>query len=82
MPGITLSTGKVVDAAFGIIGINEQGEVFEGYDGHIFSPTDAEFLDVDPLLSTVERIELAEVMIARWSKFKADAESEQKDGLP
>lgn len=46
----------------GVIGINPDLEVFEGYDGTLDYP--ANRLTVD------EEIELADFMIARWQRFR------------
>jgi len=68
--GYVLSTGRRFYANRGLIGINPEMEVSEGYDGHIhygpiFYPQEA------PGWSKEERAELADFMIALWSRFKA-----------
>lgn len=57
------STGRRVDAHAGIIGINADGEIFDGYDGGF---------DVPPHnpLTADEKRELADEMIARWQRYR------------
>ena len=61
---VIFSSGKVVYANGGIIGLCEPGkygwDIYEGYDGAI---------DIDEL-SKQERIELADYMIALWQRLK------------
>lgn len=59
----TLSTGTEVDAHRGILGLSagENGEVFSGYDGRVF--TDG--------LTVAERREIAEYMSALWMAWAA-----------
>jgi len=61
---VIFSSGKVVYANRGIIGLSMPGEygweISEGYDGRI---------DIDEL-SKQERIELADYMITLWQRFK------------
>lgn len=60
------STGRVVSANNGIVGLNEKlEEVFEGYDGsieHYYKPPEER-------LTPEERRELADYMIALWNKY-------------
>ena len=58
---IYFSTGKVIYANNGIVGISPDMEIFEGYDGSISD---------DYELSRMEKIELADLMIDRWSLFR------------
>lgn len=55
-----LSSGKIFEANQRVIGIDDVGEVFEGYDGGIIT---REF-------SNIDHIELANYMIDRWVKYK------------
>ena len=64
---ITLPSGRKFYANKLIVGIDDKGGVFEGYDGGV---SDDEF-------SPAECIELADLMIARWTYYKRLAK--QKD---
>jgi hypothetical protein len=57
---LVFSTGKRVYCHANIVGIDDAGETFEGYDGGIESDK----------LTMAERIELADEMIARWQLYK------------
>ncbi len=57
---LVFSTGKRLDAHLGIVGINGQLEVFEGYDGGLRCEK----------LTEAERAELANHMISLWEKWK------------
>lgn len=57
-----LSTGRRAYAHNGIIGLDHEGGVFEGYDGG-FELYDGGFTDA-------ERAEIADLMIARWTAWK------------
>jgi hypothetical protein len=73
---IVLSTGREIYAHCGIIGINDELEVYDGYDGTISEASlDAENLDINKScdrdeFSHLERLELATMMIARWTKYR------------
>lgn len=80
-PGLyQLSTGREFCANVGSIGISPDGTVFTGYDDQIdFSPDfygDAR--DGDYRWTQAEKVELANVMIARWHKFKREAGTRAK----
>ena len=69
---VTLTTGTDVEGYGDVIGINDVGEIFGGYDqtaGLLFSATLATRGTKLHTLTADERRELAEVMIARWAKF-------------
>lgn len=73
---LKLKTGREVYANRGLIGINAELEVAEGYDG---VPDGANFPqewdDEDyQYWSVEERVELADIMIARWQAFKGKAQ--------
>lgn len=57
-------SGRVVTANCGIIGIGPMGSVYDGYDGGM-GDSDA--------FTTPERVELADYMIERWTRYKVDA---------
>lgn len=78
---ITLSTGRVLKPNAGIVGIGPDLNVYEGYDSEFMYPhielpdwIKKEGLDSGPgayeELTIPERIELADIMIARWQAFK------------
>lgn len=69
-------TGRELDANGGIIGICEDLDVSEGYDSSIYTekPDWIEAEDYNGL-TTAEQIELADVMIDRWQRFKGRAEN-------
>ena len=58
---VFLCTGRVVYAHCGIIGLCEDMEVSEGYDG--------DFSDGEQLVGA-EREELADYMIALWTRYR------------
>lgn len=61
---IVLSNGKSIKAYDGVIGINADGEIFDGYDSCLeaFQP-----------LTNEDRVLLAKEMIARWEKVLRSA---------
>ena len=66
-----LSSGRNIDANSGVIGINEDGEVFSGYDERVLGIDRPEWAgDDEAPFSAAERAELADLMIARWQAFK------------
>jgi len=69
------STGTELQANCGVIGIGPDLEITEGWDGGFYNPS-VYFDEEDYPLTPVERIELAEFMIAKWKKFKKEAEDE------
>jgi hypothetical protein len=65
------STGKEIEPNCNYIGINEEMNVSEGYDGAIYLPEDDdEFCVIDNKLTKDECVELAYYMIGQWQKFK------------
>ena len=64
---ITLPSGRKFYANNLIVGIDDQGRISEGYDGGV---SDDEF-------TAAERIELADLMIERWTEYKRRAESKK-----
>lgn len=73
----TLKSGRVVDANRGIVGINQTCCVYEGYDEgmHVFSGRRGGGW------SQAEREELADHMIALWTKFKTVKSVSEDDHL-
>lgn len=81
---IRLSTGKEVYANHGIIGLGPEPEfqMSEGYDG-MLTPFETEHAWDEDLketdswvLSLAERIEICNLMIARWQTLKTRLEAE------
>lgn len=64
--GIRLSTGKEVHANRGILGIGQDGSIYEGYEHGLW---DKDWYDSD-WLTKEEVVELSDHMIARWQKLK------------
>lgn len=64
---ITFSSGNTAYANCGIIGINDELNIFEGYDGSIDWPTS----DWKTTKLTADDMrELADYMIVLWQRFK------------
>lgn len=72
------STGKIMYANLGIIGLSPELDVYQGYDGY-FDVHKNDWDDDEPVLTKTEKIELADYMIAEWQKFK-EAEKLIEDG--
>lgn len=71
---VIFSTGKVMRANLGIIGISPDLSVTEGYDGVFHSPREQWMSDDDyDGLTMEEQTELADYMIATWTRFKDHA---------
>ena len=67
-----LRTGFEFYANGGVIGIDDQGNIYEGYDGELNTVWHNDLDDYAPLPKE-SKIALAEEMIERWTKFKKDA---------
>lgn len=65
---VTFSTGRTAYAHRGIIGLNDELVVSEGYDGGFWNRDDR--LWAKDGLTKEEEIELADYMIALWTRFK------------
>lgn len=80
---IRLKSGKSIEPAFGIVGIDDELVVFEGYDGRLGAPGEGAdgdpYLDPAPLTPT-EFMELADVMIGRWQALKENAAKVAAEG--
>lgn len=61
---VSLPSGRKFYANCLIVGIDDEGGVFEGYDGGVS----------DDKFTPAERIDLADMMIARWTDYKRAAE--------
>lgn len=69
--GFVLSSGREIYANRGLLSINEDGDVHEGYDGEIenaepVDPADVELYGCDPQLTQAERAEIADYVCALW----------------
>jgi len=62
-------SGRKIDANKGLIGINEELEIGTGYD-QMLHLVDDDFEDAP--LSAEERAELADHMIALWTRYKME----------
>jgi hypothetical protein len=70
---IRLSTGKEIYAHRGIVGISpDLREVTEGYDGGIERgyETEEDWGDSRYRLTPAERVEIADLMLARWRAYR------------
>ena len=68
---LTLSTGKIIEANCGFIGLSPDLTLAQGYDGGInYSLSGDDGCDD---LTHAEAAELAEIMISRWTQFKSAA---------
>jgi hypothetical protein len=74
---IKFASGKEIAPPFGIIGLDQNGVVFGGYDNRIFDRSYQDYFDDAPELSPDEQIELANLMIERWQLFKKCAQAEK-----
>ncbi|MCW5648396.1 MAG: hypothetical protein KIS62_01485 [Ramlibacter sp.] len=74
---IVLSTGTVLEPCAGTIGIAPDLEVTHGYDGMLYRPADAwdDPTEKTHAMTAAEQLELADLMIERWQKFRARAVS-------
>ena len=64
--GYKLSTGRMIDANEGILGLDEKLRLTEGYDGMVYFHDD-DYNDAP--LTKEERYEIARYMIKRWNQF-------------
>jgi len=69
MGQIKLKTGRVIRATRGIVGIRDDLDISEGYDGGLLTPDDAEWIESAP--TRADMIELADIMLDRWRRFRA-----------
>ena len=69
---ITFNSGHKAHATLGIVGINSQLELSEGYDRHIDWPVPEWWQKQHPerTLTNEDMRELADHMIGLWTKFK------------
>lgn len=81
---LKLFTGKIIDATEGIIGlgIGPKFELGSGADDTLYEFEENEYegypeSDNIAYLTRQERLELCEIMIARWQAYKTKVEAEQ-----
>ena len=72
---ITFTSGRELYANNRIVGIDDDGYLFQGYDGGIPYP-DTNGYDVQ--FSPEDMRELADLMIMRWQRFKDSIEERSK----
>jgi hypothetical protein len=73
MSYIKLPSGKTVYANCGIIGIDEDGTLYGGYDNTL----DNEYYNAEGDTITIEdKLYLADLSIARWTKFRNSLDTE------
>lgn len=72
---IKLRSGKEIYVYDNVIGIDDKLVVYGGYDSRVFERDFDYPLDDAKSLSRDEQIELAEIMITRWQRFKIRAEN-------
>lgn len=77
---ITFSTGTEIYAHNGIVGIDDALVITHGYDGNINLWPDVDYTHyyIRPFSLPVECIELADMMIARWTAYRKRAEDALK----
>jgi hypothetical protein len=66
---LILSSGREIDANANIIGIDDQLDVYGGYDD-VIEMRDGHVSNINPPLTSEERDELADHMIDRWRRWK------------
>ena len=74
---IKLSSGRIIYANCGIIGLSPELEVREGYDGTVEWPPPTWNEYAKPYLTADDMRELADLMIDRWQRFKASLETQK-----
>jgi len=62
-----LSTGREIAANRWILGVEDDGSISEGYDGHVF--VNSPHAEYEPF-TDIERWEIADYMIGRWTDWK------------
>lgn len=71
---ITFRSGRYIEPNNGIVGLSPGLELYDGYDETLKASDPAEHDDPFPQeLSPAEEVELADIMIARWSQVRAAA---------
>ena len=81
---VELNSGKSFTAYAGILGLGEDLELREGYDGHVdedeADPPHEFAAYVRPRFTSAERREIAEYMIALWTRWAEKPEVKAKEG--
>ena len=72
---VIFSTGSVRYAQNGVLGLDPDSRVMQGYDGDFYRGEGEESWSKErPKLTTAELCELADYMIKRWQQFRASQE--------
>jgi len=66
---LRLSTGRVVEAHCGIVGLGPDLDVTHGYDGNIAGPDDGDWSE--KAMAPADAVALADLMLARWAAYRA-----------
>lgn len=70
---LKLKSGRELYANRGLISINEELEISEGYDGGLPAPPNSENYKYDEDgLSKEDALDLADILIDRWKRFKIE----------
>jgi hypothetical protein len=69
---ITLTTGRILHANRGIIGIGPNLSIHQGYDGDIPYPSE-EWHERGEAMTDSEVVELANIAIDRWTRLRSAA---------
>lgn len=68
---LKLKSGRELYANLGFIAINEKLDIAEGYDGGLpLAPNHSDYEFDEDKLTKEEALELADIMIDRWNRFK------------
>ena len=73
---IRFSSGRVMEPNAGVVGLDHELEVHEGFDNHLFIMNADARCWAEP--STADMRELADLMIDRWTRFKASLEGKSE----
>jgi len=71
-----LKTGFEFDANGSIVGIDDEGNIFEGYDGSLGTFWNEELDSYIPW-PIEDRLALAQLMIERWTNYKDKVQAEK-----
>ena len=75
MDYLKLKSGRKLYINCGFVSINENLDIAEGYDSELpRAPNDPDYEYDDKRLTKEEAIELANIMINRWTEFKKSCE--------
>ncbi len=71
---LIFSSGTIVKANRGIIGLTRHGDLTEGYDSGLWRGDMDEYDEI--VFTPEERVELANYMLVKWEEFRGVAEKE------